>query len=224
MAGNIKNNLSYAGSRFDLVEKLSIIPTTILDVGCNNGMTAHLLKKKFDDVTIFGIDINLEAVTEAKQLGRINDGAVINLDDDKKIEEVLQGKTFDLILLGDVLEHLKNPTETLKRLHEKLNEGGEILVSLPNVAHWEVIKHFFAQKLPRNPRGIFDDTHLQFFMKNNLTELVPTGSEFNIVGRNFRVFEKGWTKWDKFLLPIFRNIPWFKEYFVFQYLFSIRKV
>lgn len=223
MAENIKNNLSYAGSRFDLVEKLSIIPSKVLDVGCNNGMTAHLLKQKFNGVYVFGVDINQNAVIEAKNNGRINEGAGVNIDNSSKIREVLEGKNFDLILLGDVLEHLKKPSDTLKYLYSILNEGGEMLISLPNVAHWEVIKHFIVQKLPRNSRGIFDDTHLHFFMKNNLVELVPTGGEFKIVGKNFRILEKGWTKWDKYLLPILKRIPWLKEYFVFQYLFSIKK-
>lgn len=223
MSNITKNNISYSGKRFDLVQNISIIPSKALDMGCNNGQTSLLLKETFKGVQVFGIDINQDAVNEAITTQRIEEGLALDVDNLSNLREAIGNKTFDLILLGDILEHLKNPISTFSFLYELLNVGGEIIVSIPNMAHWELLSHLISQKLPRNPRGIYDDTHLHFFMKNNLKEFAPSGSEFEIVGRNFRTLEKGWTKWDKFLLPVLKNIPWLKEYFVFQYIFKVKK-
>lgn len=148
----------------------------------------------------------------------------IDLDDEKAIAALLEGKKFEIIVCADVLEHLKNPKKVIEMLFEALEKGGLILISLPNLAHWEIFYHLLNQKLPARERGIFDDSHLRYFMRKNLPLLAPSGAQYALLSRNFRLFEKSPTKWDKFVLPFFKYLPWVKEYFTFQYLFKFEKV
>ena len=60
---------------------------------------------------------------------------------------------FDVICMGDVIEHLMNPTEGLVKAHELLRTGGALWVSTPNfesamallsghsAAMWRVVEH-----------------------------------------------------------------------------------
>ena len=46
---------------------------------------------------------------------------------------------FDYIIFGDVLEHLMNPEEVLRKLRKYLKTGGHIIISMPNVKHYSVL-------------------------------------------------------------------------------------
>ncbi len=47
-------------------------------------------------------------------------------------------ESFDLVVLGDVLEHLKDAWSELKRLAGFLKLGGSVVASIPNINHWGV--------------------------------------------------------------------------------------
>ena len=49
--------------------------------------------------------------------------------------EAVRDFTFDVVLLGDVLEHLVRPADVLRRLKYHLRPSGWIVTSIPNVAH-----------------------------------------------------------------------------------------
>ena len=44
-------------------------------------------------------------------------------------------KSYDVILLFHVLEHLENPVEDIKRLKRFLKENGTFIIEVPNVTH-----------------------------------------------------------------------------------------
>ena len=80
---------------------------------------------------------------------------------------------FDVIILADVLEHLSDPLEVLKRLKAYLKSDGEFLISMPNIRNAKslykiVVKGSFAYE----ERGVFDATHLRFFYKKDIVKLV----------------------------------------------------
>ena len=75
-------------------------------------------------------------------------------------------ETYDLILLLDVLEHLDEPSDILKRLTKLLNDGGYMLISLPNVAHHSVLAPLLLKReFEYNDAGILDRTHGGFIPK-----------------------------------------------------------
>src|SRR4030095_3955973 len=70
---------------------------------------------------------------------------------------------YDAIILGDVLEHLRNPGEILQRLVKQLKPGGKVLMSLPNVANIWVRLNLLLGRFNYTRVGILDESHLRFF-------------------------------------------------------------
>lgn len=86
----------------------------------------------------------------------------------------------DVIVAADVLEHLGEPHETLRRLVGFLRPGGRILVSVPNVANFSVRAALLAGRFPYAERGILDRSHLRFFTRASARELL-TSSGWKVV-------------------------------------------
>ncbi len=72
---------------------------------------------------------------------------------------------FDVVVAGDVLEHLPRPEDLLSALKPLLAPGGTLLVSLPNVANVTVRAALLAGRFPYADRGILDRTHLRFYTR-----------------------------------------------------------
>lgn len=79
---------------------------------------------------------------------------------------------FDYILFADVLEHLYNPVLVLKKAKELLSEKGEIILSIPNITHNDIIKKMLKNRFDYTSVGLLDDTHIHFWGKDNIIEFV----------------------------------------------------
>jgi hypothetical protein len=60
----------------------------------------------------------------------------------------------------------------LARALTRLRPGGVVVVSLPNVAHVVVFASLLMKRWPRRSSGIFDRTHLRFFAKRDMVDLL----------------------------------------------------
>ncbi|MBJ6801184.1 glycosyltransferase [Geomonas propionica] len=137
----------------------------VLDVGCAAGRLGLALKKR-QGAEVWGIEPAPEAARAAQAvLDRVLAGSV---------EEALPGLPqdyFDSIVAADVLEHLVDPERVLRELAAKLSPGGEVIVSLPNVRHWSVLKELLEGNWEYRDAGILDRTHLRFFTRNSALAL-----------------------------------------------------
>lgn len=97
---------------------------TVLDIGCGNGALSHDLSKKAEKIV--GIDLNEENIKLAKK-----DFSAPNIEylvgDATKS---LPGRKFDTIILSNVLEHIENRVDFLKRIKD-LAPG--ILIRVPMI-------------------------------------------------------------------------------------------
>ncbi|MEM9884590.1 MAG: class I SAM-dependent methyltransferase [Bacteroidota bacterium] len=216
----VHDSSSYKSARRDLIEYV-LIPRKVLDVGCNIGETGALIKQIYGkDVIVHGIDYN-ESAIRASSI-KLDIAQKVDLNQLKDFKSFLGNQTFDHILFGDVLEHLLYPIEIVEIAFEHLTSGGRILISLPNTGFYPSIFHLLTHRWPRNPRGIYDKTHLTIYTKNNLRELNPRGGEFKIVRRKYRWQEKSGSKLD-FVLKILDYVPYLRNFFTFQFLLEIKK-
>ena len=79
--------------------------------------------------------------------------------------------SFDVIVCGDVLEHLVNPQAVLSELKKLLKPDGYFVVSLPNVAHASIKIGLLFDEWNYGELGILDKTHLRFFEANSIAEM-----------------------------------------------------
>lgn len=130
---------------------------SVLEIGCHTGYFSRVLRANGCRVT--GVEINAEAATRAREEGfDVRVGSV----EDAALLAALPGP-FDALLLMDVLEHLVDPWTTLARLGEQVKPGGQLLVSLPNVACWTMRRALLAGRWQYTRDGLLDRTHLRFF-------------------------------------------------------------
>ncbi len=86
---------------------------------------------------------------------------------------------FDYVLCGDVLEHLRQPEQTLRWVRALLRPGGKLVASLPNSGHVWVRWNVLLGRFPKDDRGLFDRTHLHFFTLAGWRELF-TSADFRV--------------------------------------------
>jgi 2-polyprenyl-3-methyl-5-hydroxy-6-metoxy-1,4-benzoquinol methylase len=135
----------------------------VLDVGCSSGYLAEPLSKRGN--TIVGIELDPAAAREAEQwCERVVVGDV------ETMELPFEPASFDVIVCGDVIEHLRDPRRTLERLAPFLRPGGTLVASTPNIANWAIRLSLLAGRWRYTERGILDRTHAHLFTRATLVE------------------------------------------------------
>ena len=135
----------------------------VLDVGCSSGYLARPLRDRGN--TIVGLELDPAAAHEAEAFcERVLVGDVETMDLD------LEPGSFDVVLGGDVVEHLRDPAATLTRLRPFLRPGGRLVISTPNVANWAVRLSLLAGRWRYTDRGIHDRSHAHLFTRATLAE------------------------------------------------------
>lgn len=138
---------------------------TVLDCGCAGGYVARPLVAR--GCTVDGVELDPEAAQQARGVcRRVHAGSIED-------ESVLAGiePLYDRILLGDILEHLREPDRVLRRLADRLKPGGRVLVAVPNVAHWSVRWALLKGRFDYTDYGLLDRTHLRFFTFHSARQL-----------------------------------------------------
>ena len=139
----------------------------VLEAGCASGHVSEALSKQ--GCSVVGVEIDAEGVLPAKQwVERV----VIGNFDDGELWKELEDEMFDAVLFGDVLEHLKTPLETLLESLKHLLPTGAIVISVPNIAHADVKIALLNGTFPYADSGLLDRTHIHFFTKESLLELI----------------------------------------------------
>ena len=131
----------------------------MLDIGCNLGFFLELSNKEGFD--IMGVESNSTAASLAKDLlgekkvhsGRFED---INIKPD----------SFDIIVLNQVLEHMENPLETIKKCKSILKENGLLVLGLPDFGS------VLSRLKGKDWRYLVPEQHVWHFTKENSKKLL----------------------------------------------------
>jgi 2-polyprenyl-3-methyl-5-hydroxy-6-metoxy-1,4-benzoquinol methylase len=139
----------------------------VLETGCASGHMSALLSAQ--GCSVVGMEIESSIVEPALEwLER----AVIGDLEDPSIWSELDGESFDVILFGDVLEHLKDPLPALREAAQHLAPAGVVIISVPNISHADVKVALIKGTFPYSESGLLDRTHISFFTKESLVELI----------------------------------------------------
>ncbi len=151
---------------------LSALPaqSKVLDIGAASGTLARMCQNK--TLRLFGIEPNPDWAKIASPLyEKMWIGSISEMD-----QELLQG--FDVIILGDILEHLPDPEVVLRKLVQCQPANSLFIISIPNVANLWVRLNLLLGRFDYADRGILDRTHLHFFTRKTLVAMVKnTGLE-----------------------------------------------
>jgi SAM-dependent methyltransferase len=145
----------------DLLRGLA--PARVLDVGCSGGLLAERIRALGH--TVVGVDhIEIAGVNERTD-------QFIRADLERGLPPEI-GDGYDVIIAGDIIEHLSRPRRIMQDMRQALRPGGQLLLSVPNFGHWYPRTRATFGLFGYDRRGILDDTHLRFFTRRTLRRLV----------------------------------------------------
>jgi 2-polyprenyl-3-methyl-5-hydroxy-6-metoxy-1,4-benzoquinol methylase len=165
----------YGETRPELRQLVPVTARRILDVGCGAGALGAALKADLVDAEVIGIEAFPVAADMAEE---VLDG-VLRLDLQQLPELPYEHGHFDVMIFGDVLEHMHDPHGVLTALRPYLAPDGVIVCSIPNVGHWSVIGPLMLNdRWTYGDSGLLDRTHVHFFTLYEVDQMMAaTGFE-----------------------------------------------
>jgi SAM-dependent methyltransferase len=140
----------------------------VLDLGCRYGaLTAAYAERN----EVVGVDVDREALEEAAKLGIETVWA--DLDEPLPFADA----SFDAVVAGELLEHLRFPDRLVAEARRVLRPGGLFIGSVPNSYRLKSRLRFLAG---RTPEFADDPTHLRMFAAADLLRLLDGFEEARI--------------------------------------------
>ncbi|MFL5950790.1 MAG: class I SAM-dependent methyltransferase [Gaiellaceae bacterium] len=135
----------------------------VLDLGCRDGA---LTQAYLEGNEVVGVDADREALAEAARLGIETRWA----DLDQPLE--FADTSFDVVVAGELLEHLRDPQRLVSEVERVLRPGGTFVASVPNAYRLKGRLLFLLGRPPEN-----DPTHLQMFSAADVRALLSRFDE-----------------------------------------------
>ncbi|TMK54792.1 MAG: class I SAM-dependent methyltransferase [Actinobacteria bacterium] len=130
----------------------------VLDLGCRYGA---LTRAYAEGNEVTGVDVDREALAEAAKLGIDTKWA----DADEPLP--FEGASFDVVVAGELLEHVRDPDGLVAEARRVLRPGGQFVASVPNAFR---LKNRLRFLLGRKPED--DPTHLHMFSPADVESLL----------------------------------------------------
>jgi 2-polyprenyl-3-methyl-5-hydroxy-6-metoxy-1,4-benzoquinol methylase len=188
LAYGSKSDLYFRGARRPFVDILPPNPTgRLLEIGCGAGKTSAYALAQGKCGWCCGVELCEGPAAEARTaLSQVIVGDV------EEIRLELPSVSFDVLLMSEVLEHLRNPGEVLARLRGLLRPGALVIAGSPNVCHHTVIRMLLSGRWDYQLQGIMDETHLRWFTPATYRRLFENaGYVVDHVGPAFQLGPKG---------------------------------
>ena len=141
---------------------------SVLDLGCvdhdlkqlqGSWLHRELVNSAKD---ILGVDYLPEAIQELKKLG-------FNVEC-QNVEELNLGRTFEVVVAGEIIEHLSNPGRFLEGIHRHLKDDGLFILTTPNpfsIAQFFKILKRNKIKVNADHTTWFDPQTIQVLLEKN---------------------------------------------------------
>lgn len=143
---------------------LSLVPAgaQVWDVGCGRGLLAESLAAQ--GASVVGLDLleRREISSAVQEYHRI--------DVEHTMPETK--RRFDVIVLADLVEHIRDPQDLLAHLGKFLRPDGRVVLSTGNVAIWFYRLSLLLGRFNYGERGILDDSHVHLYTLQSARSLV----------------------------------------------------
>lgn len=171
----MRNLLRKLNARYEKKRQMQIARRVagarVLDIGCAWNPNPFLREH---GCSVVGYDL-------IKPSGEVPYGELIQ-GDVHDIDVVLSGRTFDVAVLGNVIEHLEEPYRALRAIHPLLKEDGQLILSTPNPLAMPILLF----ELGHAQSFFYGDSHCYYFLPRwvrrmlestgySLIEIVPVG-------------------------------------------------
>jgi 2-polyprenyl-3-methyl-5-hydroxy-6-metoxy-1,4-benzoquinol methylase len=186
----------------------------VLELGCSTGYMSQYMVEK-NNCSVTGVEVDERAAQQAaKYCQKV---LVRDLNSLDWINE-LSGKSFDVVLMADVLEHLSDPQKLLIQIQRVLGPGASVVICLPNVLHWVTRMKMLIGRYDYENGGTLDHTHLRFYTVRTARELIESAG-YRVV--KFHPAFGG--KFSRHARPVWQRLAtWFPGLFAFQLLFEAK--
>jgi len=129
--------------------------SSIMDVGCGEGIVLEFITKRKKIRKAIGVDLSSDAIKQLKKRGF--SGFVGDITDPRQVKKIPK---VDYILLLDIIEHLPKPEKLLFLLKDKFRKG--ILINIPNAAFYSERLRLMFGKVTKS--GLFfPGEHIRFW-------------------------------------------------------------
>ncbi len=158
----------------------------VLDFGGGIGATAGALRTEHQAERAVLFDQVAQGADPA-----IDQAIALDLDDLAQVErELAKAAPFDTVLCLDILEHLRDPWQTVRLIDSAMAPGATLIISVPNIGHLSVLAPLLLRgRFDYADAGILDRTHLRWFTRDSAIALGSCSGlmleriEANIFGR-----------------------------------------
>jgi SAM-dependent methyltransferase len=163
-----KDTQYFANARREILPLVPGRVARVLELGCGRGDTLLMLKADRGYDWAAGIELFPDAANIARGcLDAVYEGDIEAMD------LPVPAASIDLVLCLDVLEHLRDPWDVVRRLASVMRPGAALVASIPNVRHytvlWPLLRH---GRWEYTNSGLLDRTHLRFFTRASAIELL----------------------------------------------------
>ncbi len=134
---------------------------SVLDVGCGSGVHGAELARVHGH-RVVGVDLSEQSIAKAQT--RLAEAYVADVTR-PELYPFFGLRKFDVIVFSDILEHLYDPAQVLTSHYQLVAPGGRVLISLPNIAIWNVRLSIMAGRFQYQDTGTLDRTHIRFFTR-----------------------------------------------------------
>lgn len=139
----------------------------VLDVGCATGYLGAAMLER--GCRVSGVEVDPVAAARATEI--LDEVLVADLETVDLVDHFGPG-TFDVVVFGDVLEHLRDPDRLIRQARKLIDVGGYLVISVPNVAHGSLRLGLAQGTWRYTDRGLLDATHIHFFTRATFLELL----------------------------------------------------
>jgi predicted TPR repeat methyltransferase len=149
----------------DLLRRFTPRGGTLLDLGASAGHLGAAVRDHFDRT--IGFEFEVACIGALHKI--FDDTAITDLETMRRLPTGV-----DAIVLGDVLEHLRDPARLLQLVRSSLGPSGRAFISVPNIANVTVRLGLLFGIFEYRDRGILDNTHLRFYTMRTIRRQIES--------------------------------------------------
>jgi methionine biosynthesis protein MetW len=181
----MNNELNSIQPEHQIIAGLVRSGSSVLDLGCGDGVLLNILRKEKNISKSQGIEIDEQAIYKCVARGL----SVFHGDIDSGLSEY-EDKSFDYVIINQTFQQVKKPDTVLG---EALRVGREVIVGFPNFAYYKARYHLAIRGVAPVTRSLpyqwYDTPNIHFL---SIADFIRYCSQRNIkIEKSYYLGNKG---------------------------------